>query len=81
MTKQIKDSQRIREIVNYLTDGCHILSKNYHDGAGRRWWLRDVEQNDIWELTHDQIEAVKKLVKLSSSKCISSDEAYWMEIV
>lgn len=57
----------------------HILSKNY--GSGRRYWLRDKNQNDVDELTEKQFQSIiKQLKNLYRQSLISSDSAYWYEI-
>lgn len=59
----------------------HILSKDYHDGHGRQYWLRDENQNDISELTEKQFLSISKRLKnLVRENIISSDLTYWYEI-
>lgn len=62
------------EILDLLGKGYHILTKNYHDGHGRQYWLRDDEQNDVYTMSKKEFQGIKS--KLKFEHVISSDEAY-----
>lgn len=66
----------IVKAVRLLNDRHHILSKNYHDGFGRQYWLRDSKQKEVMELDKKQIDEIKEQVKLTRQSVMSSDEAF-----
>jgi len=69
-----------QEIVKLLKESNHhILSKNYHDGCGRQYWLRDEDQKDVATLDKKKFEKVAKAISLRTIPVISSDEAYLYE--
>jgi hypothetical protein len=71
---------KVEEIISHLKSGAHILSKDYHDGCGRQYWLRDGKQNDIATVNKKQFREISKVYYLSEQQVISSDEAFWYEL-
>ena len=76
----INTSMKLSEVVELLRDGAHILSKNYHDGSGRQWWLRDKKQETLRELSEAEFRRLRTKVRLREQQVISSDEAFWYEM-
>lgn len=80
MTKHEQKPLTITFAIKKLRKGNHILSKNYGDGAGRQFWLRTKNQNDIGELTAKQVESILKRMKLYRESVISSDSCFLLYI-
>ena len=70
----------LAEVLRHLDAGCHVYSKNYHDGHGRKYWLTDVDHREICELKPIMFARIQKARKLKSERVISSDEAVLYEV-
>jgi hypothetical protein len=69
----------MEDIAKLLKKDHHILSKDYHDGRGRQYWLRNMNQENIVPLHEMQVDVLKALVKLKQMPVMSSDSAYILE--
>lgn len=69
------------QICKKLNRGHHILSKDYGDGHGRQYWLRDKDQQTVATLTVKQFIDVQAALDLGCERVISSDAAYWYQVI
>lgn len=67
---------KTEEIVKLLEKDHHILSKNYHDGAGRQFWLRNKDQESVLTLTPFQVSEIQSSINLKREHVVSSDQAF-----
>lgn len=69
-----------KRLIKKLKAGNHILSKNYHDGRGRQYWLRNKAQKTICSLTDKLVRGLDHQITLKREDVVGSDEAFVLYI-